>query len=111
MDGSRNSCEIVPDQAMVINLVDGGSLHVAASCDSIQMFPDPRYTYLRYWDVAEGKLTALFLNDDILAELVDFGIPITTRPNISQEEFEVWTIMMGRTAMAGFDAEIDELLE
>lgn len=111
MDGEHLPCPIVENKACRVNLSDDEFLLVTASHDSIQMFANPDYTHLRYYDPNDGTLKTYFLSDYILAELCDFGIPITSRESITDDEVACYAEFAGRVAMLGIDAEIDELLE
>lgn len=107
MDGQRKPCPIVENTCLKLGFGTGEVL-VSASCDSIQMFPDPQYTYLRIFD--NGVMRALFLDADVMAEISDFGIPTTLRESITQTEHESWVQYMGQLALEGLDQEIDDLL-
>lgn len=111
MDGEHYPCPVVENKAARVNLADNDYLLVTASHDSVQMFPDPRFTHLRYYDGDDNTLKALWLPEEVLADLMDFGIPVTIRESITEDEFNCWTEWMGRCAMIGFDTEIDQILE
>lgn len=109
MGGDKNQCPIVENQCLQLRFGTGEVL-VSASCDTIQMFPDPQYTHLRLYDQIRGSLRMIFLDDDIMSELVGFGIPVTIRESITQAEHESWMNYMGQIAVASMDIELDELL-
>lgn len=111
MDGEHYPCPIVENKAARVSLADDEYLVITASHDSIQMFPDPRFTHLRYYDGDDNLMKAMFLPEEVMADLADFGIPVTIRESITEEEHQTWIEWMGRCAMIGIDAEIDELLE
>lgn len=111
MDGEHYPCPIVQNRAIKVNLDDDDYLLVTASHDSIQMFANPDYTHLRYYDADDGKMKTFFLSDYILAELVDFGIPVTSRESITDDEIACYAEFAGRVAMMGIDIEIERLLE
>lgn len=116
MDGDHFECPITPDNVIRVNLNDYDELVVAASHDSIQMFPDHKYNYLRYWDPQEGKMKAVWLDEEYLSELNDRGIPITIRESITESEHDSYGVYMGQIALEeviietvpeNMDAEID----
>lgn len=100
MDGEHRDCPIVPDETIRLNLSNNDYLLIAAHADSIQMFPDPDLTHLRYYDNDDKQLKAIWLPEDILAELLDRGIPLTMRESITESEMEAYAQYMGKIALA-----------
>lgn len=85
----KKNCPIVETTGIRLPMGDGDDyLLVTDSADSIQMFPDPRLNYLRYWDSETGELKAVWLASKILALLHDEGIPITKRTTVTQTEVD-----------------------
>jgi len=111
-DGEHKDCPIVPDQCIRLNYGDGEDEHllVAAHADSIQIFPDSKYNYLRYWDSDEGVIRAVFLAGHILADLVDLGIATTPRESITETEHEAYERHIAQVATAGC-VEVEEVPE
>lgn len=111
-DGERRECPIVPTTA--INLRYGESendyLAVSATHDSIQMFPDPRYTYLRYWNHLTNEMQACFLSEDVMADLADGGIPVTIRESITELEHNLYENHIGKI-LAAQVVEVEEVPE
>lgn len=99
-DGEHKPCPIVPSDVIRLRYGedDDDVLHVAATHDSVQMFPDPRYNYLRYYDVDDRNIIAVFLAQNVLAELVEGGIPLCIRNSITEGEVEVYEHHLGRIA-------------
>lgn len=108
MDGQRRECPIVETTCIQLNTT-GGLVLVSASVDSIQMFPDERYNYLRV--IHEDTVRAMFLGGVILAELVDNGIPITTRDSITTTEFEAWATSEAAVEAEDLQEEIDRFFD
>lgn len=110
-DGEHYPCPIVENRAFRVNLSGGSYLLVTASHDSIQMFPKAEYSHLRYYDVDDHRLKTVFLPEEVMADMCDFGIPVTPRESITDDEVAGYAEWAGHVAMLGIDAEIDELLE
>lgn len=102
-DGEHRECPIVP--ANIIRLRygedDEDELVVSPTHDTVQMFPDPKYTYLRYFNPQAGELVAVWLQQEVLADLVDAGIPLCIRSEITEQEHELYEQHMGKIALAG----------
>lgn len=111
MDGEHYFCPIIEDRAVRVDLSDDVHLIVSACSDSIQMFPDSRYTHLRYYDAKNRAMRMVFLPEDTMIELAEFGIPVQPRESITNREHESWITFMGRCAMLNIDQELDDLLE
>ena len=105
----HEKCPIEPDEALRFTYgpEEDDYLLIAASHDSIIMFPDSKYNHLRYYDYEEGAMRMVFLPPEALADLYDAGIPHTKRNSISQCEYEGWQDYMGRVAMN--EVEIDPI--
>lgn len=101
MDGDHKECPIVPDEGIKLVIDDENYLVVTASHDTIQVFPDSRFNHLRYYDADSRKITLVWLGAGILAELVDKGIPMTTRESITETEMECFHTFLVQTAMEG----------
>lgn len=101
-DGEHKDCPVVPNDVIRLRYgeTDDDVLHVAATHDSVQMFPDPRYNYLRYYDVDDRNIIAVFLAQNVLAELVEGGIPLCIRNSITEGEVEVYEHHIGKLATA-----------
>lgn len=101
-DGEHRDCPIVPNDVVRLRYGEGedDNIVVAPSHDAIQMFPDPRYTHLRYWDHTDGQMKAVWLNDQVMADLADAGIPITIRESITDTEHELYERYVGQIALA-----------
>jgi hypothetical protein len=112
MDGKRRECPIVPDQAITFSFgeEDEQSFMVAASHDSIQMFPDPKYTHLRYFDAQAESMRVVWLPENVLADLADMGIPVTIRESITQSEYECYERYLGQVSAAQV-IEVEEVPE
>lgn len=108
MDGERKECPIEPDKIVRIN-IGGDELIVAPSHDSIQLFPDSRYSYLRYFDTPEGEIRMVWLPQHVLADLFDMGIPHTIRESITESEYEGYQTYISRLAMR--EVEVEEVPE
>jgi hypothetical protein len=111
-DGEHKDCPIVPDQCIRLNYGDGEDEHllVAAHADSVQIFPDSRYNYLRYWDNDSDTVRAVYLAEHILADLVDMGIPTSIRDSITETEHEAYQHNLAAIATAGC-VEVEEVPE
>lgn len=108
MDGERKECPIVPDKIVRLNIA-GTELIIAPSHDSIQLFPDSRYSYLRYFDTPEGQIRMVWLPQDVLADLYDMGIPHTIRESITESEYEGYQTYLSRLSLR--DVEVEEVEE
>jgi hypothetical protein len=108
MDGERKECPIEPDKIVKLNIA-GTELIIAPSHDSIQLFPDSRYSYLRYYDTPEGQIRMVWLPQDVLADLFDMGIPHTVRESITESEYEGYQTYLSRLSMR--DVEVEEVEE
>lgn len=106
MDGERKECPIVPDKIVKLNIA-GTELIIAPSHDSIQLFPDSRLSYLRYFDTSEGQIRMVWLPQDVLADLFDMGIPHTIRESITESEYEGYQTYLGRLSLR--DMEVEEV--
>lgn len=107
----KKECPIVPDQAITFNFgEDGEGFMVAASHDSIQMFPDPKYTHLRYYDAEAQSMRVVWLPENALADLVDLGIPVTKRESITQTEYDCYERYLGQVSLAQV-VEVEEVPE
>lgn len=107
-DGERRECPIVENKCIELSFGLGHVL-VSASCDSIQMFPEPAYTHLRLFD--NGFMKALFLDEEIMADLADMGIPVTIRDSITESEHEGYMNFMQQKARAELDDELDRFFD
>lgn len=105
MDGERKECPIEPDKIVKVN-IGGMELIVAPSHDSIQLFPDSRFSYLRYFDTPEGEIRMVWLPQDVLADLYDMGIPHTIRESITESEYEGYQTYLSRLSLR--DVEVVE---
>lgn len=103
-------CPIEEDTTLRISFApDAGGILLSACCDVIHVFPDERYTHVKVFD--EGQMKTLFISQEELDEIAEFGIPITFRRSILRTEFDAWTEFMGKTAVAHLDEELDNLLD
>lgn len=113
-DGEHKECPVVPNNIIRLRYGEGEdeALHVAATHDSVQMFPDPRYNYLRYYDTDTKNIIAVFLGQNVLADLVENGIPLSIRESITEGEVETYEHHIGKVAAAGMAmiAPVDEPL-
>ena len=111
-DGERRECPIVPTEAINLRYGEGEEdyLAVSATHDSIQMFPDPRYTYLRYWNHITNEMQACFLAEEVMADLADGGIPVTIRDSITELEHNLYENHVGRI-LAAQVVEVEEVPE
>lgn len=124
----NEDCPIVPSEAIRFSFGDEQEFLVAASHDSIQVFPDPKYTHLRYFDSQEGELRILWLPEEVLTQLIEMGIPVTVRESITEVEHSCYERYLGQVSMAAivevdpieaemervhehFDAELDYFLK
>lgn len=101
-DGERRECPVVSNESIKLRYGEGEDdmLFVAATHDSVQMFPDPKYNYLRYFDAPERQIIAVFLAQEVLADLVENGIPLCMRSDITELEVEVYESHIGKLAVA-----------
>lgn len=108
----RKECPIVPTEAINLRYGEGEEdyLAVSATHDSIQMFPDPRYTYLRYWNHLTNEMQACFLSEDVMADLADGGIPVTIRESITELEHNLYENHIGKI-LAAQVVEVEEVPE
>ena len=106
-DGEHRECPIVP--ANIVRLRYGEDeddvLVVSPTHDTIQMFPNPDYTYLRYFNPEQGELVAVWLGQEVLADLVDEGIPLCIRDCITEQEVELYERHLGKIAANFIDVE------
>lgn len=102
---------IVENEAIRLPYGDDDYILVAASCDSIQMFPDEQYNYLRVYDEREREMKAMFLSRAVLASLFDMGIPATKRQSITQSEHDLWVDAQTIAAMRNIDEELRGLTD
>jgi len=109
-DGEHRECPEIEDFTVRIKLSDDIELLVAPSHDSIVMFPDPQYTYLRYFDHEDNVLRAIWLPEEVYAQLAEMGIPITMRESITLGEKECHAQYLGQIATAGV-AMLSEVME
>lgn len=102
-DGEHKECPIIPNNVIRLTYGEGPDdvLHVAPTHDTVQMFPEPKYNYLRYYDVDTTNIIAVFLGQNVLAELVEGGIPLCIRDSITEGEVEVYEHHVGKIAAAG----------
>lgn len=96
----NGECPIVPDQGITFSVGENQQFMVAASHDSVQMFPDPRYTHLRYFDAEHDTLRVVWLPDEVLTDLIEMGIPVTIRESITQCEYECYERYLGQVSAA-----------
>ena len=110
-DGEHRECPIVPNEIIRLRYGEGEDdmLRVAPTHDTIQMFPDPQYNYLRYYDAEQEQMIAVFLAHEILADLVDGGIPLCIRGSITEAEVEIYETHVGK--MVASCIEIEEVQE
>ena len=101
MDGDRRECPIVPNFTIRLRFGEAEDevLYVAPSHDNIQVFPDSRYNYLRYYDDQTREAKAIFLAHNVLADLVDGGIPVCKRESITEGEVEIYEHHLGKLAI------------
>lgn len=102
------NCPIVPNEAIRFSFGEEQDFIVAASHDSVQMFPDPKYTHLRYFDGQEGELRILWLPEEVIEQLVEMGIPVTIRESITEAEHGCYEKYLGQVSMAEI-VEIDPI--
>lgn len=110
MDGEHRECPIVPDQAIRLNYgTEEEYLLVAPSHDVIVMFPDPKYNHLRYWSPEERRIKAIWLNDEMLADLNDAGIPVVIRNSISECEYSAYKEYLAHIALESVEVDYVEI--
>lgn len=105
MDGERRNrkVEVVPNSAIRLNYGEGEDDHlmISASHDLIVRFVEAQYNYLRYYDPGTMQIIAVFLGHDVLADLMDEGIPVTKiREKITEGEMEAYEHHLGKLAIA-----------
>lgn len=99
-------CEVVPDVAIRLHTGGGDYVLVSPNMDSIQMFPLEEYNHLRLFDPDDKLMKCVFLAGEILADLMDAGIPTTPRRTITESEHEAWIRYKEAEAHAGLDEEL-----
>lgn len=115
MDGEKKDCPVV--EANIIRLrygeEDDEELVVSPTHDTIQIFPEPKYNYLRYFNPSEGVLVAVWLGHEVLADLVDGGIPSCMRKDITEQEVELYEHHLGKIAIVGVSncIEVEEAMD
>lgn len=106
--------EVVPNSAIRLNYGEGEDdcLMVSASHDLIVRFVEPQYNYLRYFDPHNMNIIAVFLGHEVLADLMDAGIPATNiREQMLEGEMEAYEHHLGKLAMAAAQTVLDEAPE
>lgn len=96
--------EVIPNEAIRLNYGEGEDDHltVTASHDIIVRFVEPKYNYLRYFDPNQMNIIAVFLGHEVLANLMDAGIPVTNiRERMLEGEMEAYEHHIAKIAMAG----------
>lgn len=94
-DGDHRKCPIVPNDVVRLRYGEEEDeyLSVSPAHDTIQMFAEPEYNYLRYYNEDNKNILVIFLADTILADLVD------------EKEYELYQTHIGRVAMVGIEKE------
>jgi hypothetical protein len=101
------ACPIVPDQAVKM-IVGGREIILTANMDSIQMFQGrSEANYLRYYDVESKLMKCLHLSENILATLMDYGIPPQKRTTITESEYGLFVDYVASQETSGLDDEIE----
>ncbi len=103
----HEKCPIEPDTAIryVFGPDEDDYLLIAASHDSIQLFPDSKYNHLRYYDADEPGMRTVWLPHEALADLHDMSVPHTKRNSISECEYEAYLEFAGKLAMHQVEVE------
>src|SRR5690606_16770318 len=86
MDGQRRECPIIPNEVVPVQFGDE-VLQYGGWVDSVHMFPEARLSHAKYY-AETGVLSFQFLEADILAALVERGIPLVIRESIFEREVE-----------------------
>lgn len=100
--------EVVPNSAIRLNYGEGEDdcLMVSASHDLVVRFVEPQYNYLRYFDPHNMNIIAVFLGHEVLADLMDAGIPATNiREQMLEGEMEAYEHHLAKIAMAEVEME------
>lgn len=112
MDDRQPKCPITENEVITLLAEDGTKRRYAKWCDVVHFFPQPEYSHVKYWD-DEGKVMQYhFLPEDVLAELVEHGIPLVPRTDITQIEHNAWTeyVCALEASEAAIDADLDLIL-
>lgn len=100
----------MPTEAVRVNLDpddEDNYLIVCATHDSVMLFPDPEFDYLRYYDSQDKEQKAYWLPKDILYALLKHGIPPTERESITEDEYQCYLRTVGKLAIE--DVEVIEV--
>lgn len=95
--------EVVPNSSITYRVGpdEDDMLYISPSHDSVQRFVEPKYNYLRYYSPQTMQIVAVFLGHEVLADLMDEGIPASEiRDKISEGEMEAYEHWCGRMAVA-----------
>lgn len=106
-DGEHRECPIVETVGFRLQIDEEDFLIVSASHDTVEVFPDSRFNHLRYYDANDRRMKLVWLAKDILAELVDRGIPTSRRESITEEEVDCYHTFLAQTALQGVGEDID----
>lgn len=105
----KEKCPIIPTFSIKVLIDDENYLLVSPTHDTIQVFPEMEYNYLRYYDAQTLEMKAYFFDNEVLADLFDEGIPVTRRESITEEEYNLYAKQMGKQALSII--EVDEVPE
>lgn len=110
-DGDHKECPIIPN-TVVKAVADGGrELRYAAWVDVIHVFPDERYSHVKYWDEESSGFQYHFLGRSVLAQLSEAGIPFVQRPEITQSEYDAWAEYEAAVEVEGLQDEVDRFFD
>ena len=88
--------EIIPD-FMGCLTVDGYEYNISAATDTVVSFYETKYDHLRYLDQEKECITLEFLPHNVLACMVEYGIPLTHRRSTIMEcEYEEYVNWQAR---------------
>lgn len=100
--------EVIPNEAVRLRYGEDEDdfLTVTASHDVIVRFVEPQYNYLRYFDPNDMTIIAVFLGHEVLANLMDAGIPATNiREKMLEGEMEAYEHHLAKIAMSEVEME------
>lgn len=86
-DRERRETPIVPNEIIPVQWEDGTVGQYGGWVDSIHMFSESRLTHVKFW-TEDGRLSFQFLEQDILAQLAERGLPVVPRTHIYEREVE-----------------------